>query len=159
MAQQPNIELGPADRPRPEPRPGAARRWDPGSKPGVITAPDQMPRGGSFGTPGPDTGFAYRLIRLADLPAQVADLEHVLAALMGARAAHFGRAPTREDLEVALLLCGVGDGLPAHLGERAREWIEATAHEKPKGRTAVNDVGPEALYLKPAEVRVRVSHG
>ena len=81
----------------------------------MITAPDQVPRGGAFGTPGPDTGFACRLIRAADLPDRSEELEQVLAALMAARASHFGRAPTVEDLEVAKLVCGIGDGLPAHL--------------------------------------------
>lgn len=157
MAQQPNIELTPADRPRSEPRPAAARRWNPKGKPGVITAPDQVPRGGGFGTPGPDTGFAFRLIRVADLPDRTDELEQVLAALMGARAAHFGRAPTTEDLEVAKLQCGIGESLPDRLHQRRQRWIEATAHERSKGRSAVAEAG-DSLFLKPAEARVHITH-
>jgi hypothetical protein len=158
MAQQPNIELEPADKPRTEPRPAAARRWNPNDKPGVITSPGAVPSGGSFGRPGPDTGFAYRLIRSTPNEGRTQALEHVLAALMAARASHFGRAPTSEDLEVASILCGIGEGLPDRLSERRQGWVEATAHEKSKGVTAVNDVGDELLRLKPAEVRSRVTH-
>ncbi len=158
MAQQPNIELEPEDRPRSVPAPGPARRWNPHDKPGVITSPDAVPAGGAFGRPGPDTGFAYRLIRSSALEDRSAALEHVLAALMAARASHFGRAPTAEDLEVASLLCGIGEALPDWVGERCKGWVEATAHEKSKGVTAVNDVGDELLRLKPDEVRVRLSN-
>ena len=158
MAQQPNIELEPADKPRAEPRPAAARRWNPHDKPGVITSPGAVPTGGAFGRPGPDTGFAYRLIRSTDIEGRTPGLEHVLAALMAARASHFGRAPTAEDLEVASILCGIGEALPDWLSERCEGWVEATAHEKSKGVTAVNDVGDELLRLKPAEVRLRVNH-
>lgn len=157
MAQQPNIELTPGDRPRSEPRPAAARRWAPSSKPGVITAPNQVPRGDGFGTPGPDTGFAYRLIRAADLPDRTEPLEQVLAALMGARAALFGRAPTKEDLEVARLLCGLGEVPREDLAERRQRWVEATAHEKPRGRKAVAEVGTDLLRLDPTELSGRLA--
>lgn len=123
----------------------------------MITAPDQVPRGEGFGTPGPDTGWALRLIDQADLPDRSTGLEKVLAALMGARASSYGRAPTLEDLEVALLLCGIGEALPEHLAERRQRWIDATAHEVPAGRTALAEVGIELLRTKPAAVRLRVS--
>jgi hypothetical protein len=157
MAQQPNIELHPSDRPRALPRPDAARRWSPSSRPGTITAPDQVPRGEGFGTPGPDTGWALTLIDRANMPDRTAGIDRVLAALMGARAASFGRAPTLEDLEVAKILCGIGDGLPDSLAERRRRWVEATAHEKPPGRSALAEVGAEVLRFQPAAVRLRVS--
>lgn len=156
MAQQPNIELDPADRPRAVLRPGPSRRWRPSLRPGMITSPDHMPHGEGFGTPGPDTGWALVLIDRAALPERSKGLDKVLAALMGARAASFGRAPTVEDLEVAQILCGIGDGLPEHLAERRMRWIEATAHEKPPGRTALAEVG-DLLRHQPAAVRVRVS--
>jgi hypothetical protein len=76
---------------------------------------------------------------------------------MGARAALFGRAPTTEDLESAKLLCGLGDGLPGYLAERRAGWLGATAHEKPKGRRAVGDVGSDLLRLTPAELRTRLA--
>lgn len=157
MAQQPNIELEPADRPRAVPTPDPARRWKPSDRPGVPTAPDEVPRGEGFGTPGPDTGWAFRLIDAAEIPERTEGLTAVLGALMGARASLFGRAPTREDLEVAKILCGIGEALPDHLAERRRRWVDAIAHDKPPGRTALAEVGPELLRHKPAEVRLRVS--
>ena len=157
MAQQPNIEFDPADRPRAVPRPDHARRWKPSDRPGMITSPDEVPRGEGFGTPGPDTGWALRLIDRAEIPDRTPGLEKVLAALMGARAASFGRAPTLEDLEVALLLTGIGEALPEHLVERRHRWVDATTHERPPGRAALADVGTELLRAKPAAVRLRVS--
>lgn len=123
----------------------------------MITSPDQVPHGEGFGTPGPDTGWALTLIDRADLPERSKGLDKVLAALMGARAASFGRAPTLEDLEVAKLLCGIGESLPEHLEQRRQRWVDATAHEKPPGRTALAEVGPDLLRNQPAAVRLRVT--
>lgn len=157
MAQQPNIELDPSDRPRPTPKPGAARRWRAEGRPGVITAPDQVPSGPGFGTPGPDTGWAKVLIRRTDLPGLTHGLEKVLTALMAARAASFGRAPTPEDLEVARLVCGLDASLPDSLRERCERWVEATAHDRPIGRTALEDVGIDLLRHEPSVVRLRLT--
>ena len=84
-------------------------------------------------------------------------LRKVLATLMGARAASFGRAPTQEDFEVALILCGIGEALPPALADRRERWVDAAAHDKPPGRTALAEVGMDLLRHKPAEVRLRVS--
>jgi hypothetical protein len=123
----------------------------------MITSPNQMPRGEGFGTPGPDTGWALALVARADIPDRSERLEKVLAALMGARASAFGRAPTLEDLEVAKILCGIGEALPDHLIERRARWVEAIAHDKPPGATALVEVGPDLLKNPPAAVRLRVS--
>jgi len=152
VAQQPNIELDPSDLPQPGLDTSPARRWSPSSKPGVITAPGQVPKGGSFGSPGPDTGWALKIIRHREGEID-RDLEHVFAALMGARAAGFGRAPIPEDLEVAKLLCGIGEGLPLELSARRKQWTHAVPHERSKGRTAVAAVEPEMLAAKPDDLR------
>lgn len=157
MAQQPNLEFDPAARPRDVPRPDPALRWKPSDRPGMITRPGEVPRGEGFGTPGPDTGWALRLIDRADIPQRSKNLDRVLAALMGARAASFGRAPTTEDLEVALILTGLADGLPDHLHTRREQWVDAAAHDRPPGRTALAEVGTDLLRAKPAQVRLRVS--
>lgn len=154
MAQQPNIEIGPSDRPRPELRPDASKRWRPEQRPGVITAPAMVPRGEGFGTPGPDTGWAITLISRADIPGLSEGMVKVLAALMGARASSFGRAPTLEDLEVARLVCGMDPALPDELRRRARRWVEAVPHERPPGRTALSEVGLDVLRETPAVVRL-----
>ena len=155
MGQQPNVEIDPSDLPRPVPDTDPPRRWRP-TRPGVIVSPDQMPWGGAFGTPGPDTGWALKLVRAADLPERTDGLEFVLAALMGARASHFGRAPVPEDLEVAKILAGLGNGLPPDLIERRERWVESTAHEPSPGRLAVSEIEPELLALKPGEIKSRL---
>ena len=155
MGQQPNIDINSSDLPRPTPEPGPARRWRP-TRPGVIVSPDQMPRGGAFGTPGPDMGWALKLVRAADLPDRSDGLESVLAALMAARASHFGRAPVPEDLEIARILAGFGEGLPAEFVERRGRWVEATAHEPSPGRTAVAEIDVDLLELKPDQLKRRL---
>ncbi len=155
MAQQPNIQVDPSDRPRPTPQPAPAR-LGPDDRPGVITRPEEMPSGPGFGTPGPDAGYGLRLIRHFE-PGLDPDMEAVLAALMTARAARFGRAPIVQDLEVAKLLAGVGDGIPDHIRERAERWVASVPHERSKGRSAVEDVDPELLALEPDVIRSRLS--
>ena len=155
MAQQPNIEVDPADRPRPTPQPAPARLGG-DARPGVIRRPEEMPSGPGFGTPGPDAGWGLRLIRQLD-PGVDPDLEAVLAALMTARAARFGRAPVAEDLEVARLLNGLDEGLPQSMIDRSKRWVAAVPHERSKGRTAVGEIDPDLLALTPDELRKRLS--
>ena len=155
MGQQPNVEIDPSDLPRPVIDTDPPRRWRP-TRPGVIVRPDQMPWGGAFGTPGPDTGYAMKLVREADLPERTEGLESVLAALMAARASLFGRAPVIEDLEVARILAGFGEGLPEDLADRRGRWVEATAHEPSKGRSAVADIDLDLLKFKPGEILSRL---
>jgi hypothetical protein len=158
VAQQPNIELDPSDLPREGLDTAPARAWSASEKPGVITRPGQVPRGKGFGTPGPDTGWALRIIRHIEGDMDP-DLEHVLTSLMSARASAYGRAPIPEDLEVAKLLCGIGEGLPLDLSARRKTWLAAVPHERSKGRAAVNDVDKDLLMKKPAEVRQALSLG
>ncbi|HKZ21471.1 MAG TPA: hypothetical protein VJQ57_15355 [Acidimicrobiia bacterium] len=154
MGQQPNVEIGSAEAPRPTPEPGPARRWRP-TRPGVITSPTQVPRGGAFGTPGPDTGYALRLIRSSGLDLTT-NQEKVIAALMAARSSHKGRAPVREDLDVALVLSGIGEGLPTAIVERGERWAAATAHEVSAGRRAVAEAGTDLFEFTADEVRRRL---
>lgn len=150
MAQQPNIEITSQDQPRPDLVYAPPRR-EGTSRPGVILAPSEMARGPGFGTPGPDTGWALKLVRRAEIPDRTPALERVLAALMGARAARFGRAPTPDDLEVALLVTGLGTVRSAELDARRGQWTEAVAHEPSPGRTAAAQAG-KLLFEEPAHV-------
>jgi hypothetical protein len=71
-----------------------------------------MPWGGAFGTPGPDTGFAIKIVRGWDLPGGPAarrDLERAIVAVVSARASAVGRAPTAADVEVAIDLLGLDE--------------------------------------------------
>jgi hypothetical protein len=109
VGQQPNIQLSLEDMPRPRPRPAPARPWS-ARRPGDSAGPEQVPWGGAFGTPGPDAGYALRL--LAGRPLALAegerrdDAERMVAALMGARASLLGRGPVAGDAEVAELILG-----------------------------------------------------
>lgn len=152
MGQQPNLEVGPADRPRAVPEPGPARRWRP-NRPGDITSPEQMPWGGAFGTPGPDTGWAIKLVAEGDLPGRTPLLEKLVATLMGARASLYGRAPIMEDLETAKQILGLGEGADPELDAQRNRWLEAAAHEMIPGKHALYEIGPELLKAQPAGVR------
>jgi hypothetical protein len=152
MGQEPNIEVTPDDLPRGSPQPQAARRWRP-ARPGVITSPDQMRWGGAFGTPGPDTGYALVLIRRAQLPDHSPSMEGLLITLMGARSSLFGRAPIQEDLEVALMILGIGDGLPEWVTERGRRWLQAAGREKVPGRSVLAELDQEVLRAKPGQIK------
>ncbi len=100
MGQQPNMPLSIEDLPRPEAHPAPARRWQ-AKRPGDLAGPAEVPWGGAFGTPGPDTGYALRL--LAD-GAHGPEAVRALAALAGARASRLGRAPVAADVEAAEII-------------------------------------------------------
>ena len=106
MGQEPNIQHGVEDLPRATPKPAAPRRWSP-QRPGEVGSPGEMPWGGAFGTPGPDIGFALKIVRSRILPGdddQRADVEAAVVAVMAARASAVGRAPTAPDVDVAIEL-------------------------------------------------------
>jgi hypothetical protein len=106
VGQEPNIPLKFEDLPRAVPEPAAPARWAP-QRPGDFVSPDEVPWGGVFGTPGPDTGFAYKIVKNLDLPGGAhrrSDIEAVLVAVMSARASSLGRAPTATDAAVAIEL-------------------------------------------------------
>lgn len=157
MATQPNIEHEDADLPRGSLPLPPSRRWAVESKPGVVRAPDDVPRGSAFGTPGPDTGWALRIIRLTDGDEHPARVRTLLAALMGARAAAFGRGPIREDLDVAKVLCGIGEGLPGHLSERRERWVRSLRHASRPGQDALAEIDEDLLEMAPDEVRRAVT--
>ncbi|MDH3307160.1 MAG: hypothetical protein OEO77_06550 [Acidimicrobiia bacterium] len=160
MGQQPNIELDGADAPRTTLQPGVPDRWKP-DRPGEINSPEDMRWGGAFGRPGPDTGWAIRLIRRAeyDRSNRPKETDKMLGAVVGARASLIGRAPTPGDVEVALTLMGLRpDGLPspvvAELSGARERWLDASAHEHTRGAGFVASIPTERLLATPAELRV-----
>jgi hypothetical protein len=158
MGQQPNIEITETDLPRPVPQTPPARRWRPDIKPGIPVSPDDVPRGGMFGLPAPDGGWARRIVSRADLPDDDQAIKAVLAALMTARAGALGRGPTSEDLEVALILCGYGFEASPEVIERRERWRTAVSHDLRPGETAVAEVDLDLIVNNPAEVRWALSH-
>lgn len=152
MGQQPNIELSETDRPRSVAEPPPARHWKP-TKPGLITAPDQVPTGGRFGSAGPDAGWALRLLSDAELPDSDPRLRGVLAGLATVRAAELGRAPIPEDIEVGLVLCGYWSDAPPEIIEQRVRWLAAVPHEQRPGATAAGEVDRALIVNKPEKVR------
>jgi hypothetical protein len=124
----------------------------------VIVSPDQVPKGGRFGAAGPDAGYALRLLSMSELPEADPNLRGVLAGLMTARAAALGRAPIKEDLEVALLLCGYGFEAPTQLIEERERWMAAVPHEGRPGETAVSEMDRILMLNKPEQVRWALAH-
>jgi hypothetical protein len=124
----------------------------------VINSPDQVPRGGRFGAVGPDAGWALHLLSISELPEEDPNLRGVLAGLMTARAAALGRAPIKEDLEVALVLCGYGFEAPPELIAKRDRWIAAVPHEGRPGETAVSEMDRILMLNKPEQVRWALAH-
>ncbi len=152
MPRQPNIDPPAHDLPRTVLSPAAPARWSP-HRPGMIIAPDQVSPGGLFGRPGPDAGWAFRIIRQAVLSAEEQQGESVLATLMSARASLLGRAPVPEDLEVARIVMGYEEGAPDRMAERRRRWLKGASHESVPGAGAAQEVGPDLLAMSPADLR------
>lgn len=157
MAQQPNVELTDGERPRLTPQPGVAVKWR-SDKPGIPDGPTGIAGGGYWGTTGPDPGWGLKIVNSATLPDDDADLRKVLTGLVLARAAALGRAPVREDLEVALILCGYDEDLPATVVERRERWLAASPHEQRPGASAVAEVDKSQLILKPDRLRYAIRH-
>lgn len=158
MGQQPRIHIAEEAEPRTVLETGPAKRWRAG-KPGIPDGPGEWPEGGMFTTTGPDPGYALRLISLIGLPEDDDRLRRVVTGLMLARSAELGRAPVPEDLAVALMLCGYGDGLPGHLVKRRRRWLDAVPHEQRPGETAVAEIDRDLLALTPAQIREALGRG
>ena len=167
MGQQPNIELEISDLPRPRPAPDAARRWKP-QRPGEMLSPAEVPWGGAFGTTGPDTGFVYRLIKEHTLEMAEGEDHHNaeagIAALAGARASHFGRAPTGRDVDVAMTILGFASlGAPDSLIEGLRkdrqDWLANLGHDASRARALVAAVPIENLAAPIEDLRARMAAG
>lgn len=163
MGRQPNIELVATERPPAKLARAAERRWTP-RRPGEIASPSDMPSGGSFGRPGPDTGWGLRMIQAAsfDRGRRPRTLEKLLCALVGARASHARRGPARQDVEAALSLLGLHDGYralggaPEQVIMRRERWLDAVAHEPWPGMSALAAIPGDLLTDTPERVRSRL---
>lgn len=157
MGQQPKVEITDSARPRPRPQPGPSLGWRSG-KPGIPLGPEDVPVGGPFGHIGPDPGWALRLIADADFPEDDPRLKAVVTGLVRLRASVLGRAPVREDIEVALLLCGYAEDADEKLIERRRRWLAAVPHETRAGETAAAEVDRDLIARPPEQVRYALKH-
>ena len=168
MGQEPNIDIEFEDRPREELQPAPPRRWQ-ADRPGDLTSPDQVPWGGPFGTPGPDTGYALKLASGAGMELEPhedrGNVERAMVHLMASRASRFGRAPTNEDLQFAMLLLGLAgpDEVPAavasQLSKDRRYWAPRAARNSAVARQMVSRITPELLEASLEDVRHRLALG
>ncbi len=163
MGQQPNLPIGEAERPVARLGRAPEARWSQ-HRPGEIKSPSDLPTDGPFGRPGPDAGWALRLIAGSDFErgARPGALDELLVALVGARAAANGRAPVPVDVNVALSILGLRnqDLEPAtieYLASRREAWLDALAHEWRNGATALADIPDELLMDTPVRIRARLN--
>jgi hypothetical protein len=158
VGQQPNVPISAGDLPRRTPKPGAPRRWSP-DRPGDMPGPAEVPWGGAFGTPGPDAGYALRLVRGRDLPTVDGetrpDLEAAVVAVAIARASRLGRAPVTADVEAAEAALGVG----AEDASWRVAWTGGMAHSHHAAQRLVAATDIDALLGDPDVVRDRVASG
>lgn len=158
MGQQPNIRIGMEDLPRATAKPGPARRWAP-DRPGDVVSPQAVPWGGGYGTPGPDAGYAFTIVRSRELSLldgeSRSDVEAAVVALMTARASRFGRAPIAKDAAAAEALLGFGQ---ADASWRL-VWTRGLAHAYDGARELIGAVDPDALVSPLDELLLRTAAG
>ena len=117
-----------------------------------------QPRGERLGNPGPDQGYALRLVRQFEGRLNLGEGEHehdVIAGCVGValkRASLFGRAPVIHDLTLAFTIWGFLDDDPDPALVDVRKELFASAGHHYAERRAVVDMVPEAtLRLTPTQ--------
>ncbi len=168
MGQEPNIEVAPEALPRRRPEPAPALRWT-ASRPGDLHAPAEVPWGGGFGTPGPDTGYALKLAGQAEFDLDAGEsrpnVESMLVLIMSARASLSGKAPSVDDLGFAMILLGLApreeipDAIVVRLEADRKHWSPRVAHSKAAARRLVARLGPELLAMTRTHLRHRLALG
>lgn len=157
MGQQPNIEIGLHELPREDLGTAPPRRWRP-ERPGLVSAPRDVPQGTDFGRPGPDSGFAFKLVSELETPSETG-LGSLLVGLVMARASRFGRAPSTQDVQVVLAIVGLDDRSPEAArvaGEaRRRRWLAAPAATR--GQLALGEIDPNWWSLSGDDLRRRLT--
>ena len=168
MGQEPKIEIPPEDLPRAVPEPAPARRWK-ATRPGDLHRPEDVPWGGAFGTPGPDTGYALKLTSGAEFELgegeSRSNVEQILLVIMGARASLFGKAPSADDLSFPLLLLGLDDREEVPVSARSRRaesrryWARRVPHSNAADAAFGSMLTPTLLSQSTADLRHRLSLG
>jgi hypothetical protein len=139
-------------------------RWE-ATRPGELVGL-RPPEGRSFGSTGPDQGYALKLAKRFTDRLTLQEGEHASDAIAGClgvalrRAARFGRAPVIYDLEFAFTLFGfLGDRVPAELVEFRSPYFAAASHDYWDQRDIADLVVDDTYDLTPADVRERLSAG
>lgn len=133
-----------------------------------MGSPEDVPWGGAYGTTGPDTGYALRLIKQRHLHLVRGEHHHnaeaAVAAIAAARASHFGRAPILADIDVAAILLGydregADPDRTARVEEARKRWVANISHDAGKERDLVASIPLEVLAMTPDSVRTAVAAG
>jgi hypothetical protein len=123
------------------------------------TAP---PAGPSFGTTGPDQGFALKLARQFENRLQLSEGESTADVIAGCtavamrRAAKFGRAPIIHDLAFAFTLWGFLGEAPDDLVAARAPLFRSAAHHYSAQRAIADAVADATFRRSPDEVTPRL---
>jgi hypothetical protein len=137
----------------------AARAWV-ADRPGDGRT---LRRSGFVGSPGPNVGFALTLARRAKDRLRLEPSEHlddavaVIGELAMKRAATFGRAPTKLDVDFAVELLGYAGAAPDDVRRWRPNVVRGAAHHYHVRRAVVDTVGPTLLRLSLAEMPEHLS--
>lgn len=108
------------------------------------------------------------LVRRRSLTLQLGEhlhnVESALASVAAARASLFGRAPTNEDVELAVVMFGYApDGLPADIIEGIAAdrtgWFANIGHDDARMRRLISDIPQQVLEGTPDDLRSRMIAG
>jgi hypothetical protein len=137
-----------------------AKSWR-AERPGDLAA--GQPSGTLLGRPGPNVGYAFKLVNRWRDRFRLAPLEHyedaaaVVAEIAMKRAALFGRAPVATDVEVAMDLLGYADDLPSDVAERRMRLVHGAGHDYYTRRAIVDRIPDDVLRLAPTQLAARVA--
>lgn len=157
MTQPTFVPISEADQVRPARHLHVPGSWT-ASRPADLRTP-HVPSGRGMGSPGPDAGFALRLVRRFEHQVKLTpgESEHDVltgVALVAARrAAVFGRAPSIYDVQFALNLWGFLEDAPEDLVTDRRKAFSAVSHDYVAQRTLVDSVDEDILRRSPGEAR------
>ncbi|MGP0030271.1 MAG: hypothetical protein ACLPVF_07165 [Acidimicrobiales bacterium] len=163
MTQPTFVPISEADQVRPARHLHVPSGWTT-SRPAELHVPT-APQGPSVGTPGPDAGFALRLVRRYEDELRLDEGENADDALVGCaliaarRAALTGRAPCVYDVQVALALWGFLVDAPRERRDVRRTMFASVSHDYVAQRALVDVMDEEVLRLTPAEAHARVQRG
>lgn len=123
---------------------------------------DHQPMGRELGHPGPDQGYALKIVHdvfehklVVPAPEKVHDAVAGCVGVATARAALFGRAPVVHDLDIAFRIWGFLGDAPAELVELRKPLFTACAHHYSDQRAIVDLVPESTLRLLHGEVARR----
>lgn len=161
MAQPTFVPITEADQVRSARRLSVPRSWV-ADRPADLVGP-KRPAGSRFGTPGPDQGFALRLVRRFEdrvhlVPEEsMEDVLYGAALLASKRAGLLGRAPCVYDLDAVFALFGfLVESPPEELVAERRRLFASASRDYVAQRALVDAVPDETLQLPASELGARL---